>query len=101
MNLAVVLPMQTVPYGHLMKQLGLSEVRTLEDFLITDCFYPRVVQGKLDQKAGALVVEDAIGRDVQPDRLPDVTAGLAHWYLLVLSRAAPAVTAACFGVDLV
>lgn len=39
----------------------------------------QLVTGKLDQKARALVVEEAAGRDVQPERLPDVAAGLSHW----------------------
>jgi hypothetical protein len=30
-------------------------------------------------QASALVVEDAVGRDVQPERLPEVVASLEHW----------------------
>lgn len=33
----------------------------------------------------ALVVEDAVGRDVQPERLPEVVAGLEHWCAAVPS----------------
>lgn len=71
--------LQRVPYDHLMRQLGVSEVRALEDLLISDCFYPKLITGKLDQKEGALVVADAAGRDVQPDRLPNVSAALSSW----------------------
>ena len=62
-----------------MQQLGISNVRELEDLLITDCFYPRLIQGKLDQKARCLQIENAVGRDVQPQDLPAISAGLAHW----------------------
>lgn len=114
-NSPPALMLQTVPYDHLMQQLGVSNVRELEDLLISDCFYPKLISGKLDQKvsctghqtgscdvlyavwamiilgkrvtlkavgsaqARALVVEDAVGRDVQPERLPEVVAGLQHW----------------------
>jgi hypothetical protein len=44
------LMLQTVPYDHLMQQLGVSNVRELEDLLISDCFYPKLISGKLDQK---------------------------------------------------
>ncbi len=42
--------LQNVPYDHLMQQLGVSNVRELEDLLISDCFYPKLIRGKLDQK---------------------------------------------------
>jgi len=31
-----------VQYDHLMQQLGVTNVRQLEDLLISDCFYPKV-----------------------------------------------------------
>lgn len=42
--------LQNVPYDHLMQQLSVSNVRELEDLLISDCFYPKLISGKLDQK---------------------------------------------------
>lgn len=70
---------QVVPYSELQQQLQVGSVRELEDFVITNCFYSKVVQGKLDQRNGALQVHDAIGRDVRAESLPELSQRLAQW----------------------
>ncbi len=37
-----------------MEELEIGSVRELEDLIITHCFYPRLVSGKLDQQQGCL-----------------------------------------------
>ena len=41
---------QTLRYGPLMDALEVESVRSLEDLLITDCFYSGLLRGKLDQE---------------------------------------------------
>ncbi len=48
--------MQTIPYDDLLQQLEISSLRELEDLIITHCFYPQLVKGKLDQKQHCLQV---------------------------------------------
>ena len=45
---------QTIPYDDLLQQLDISSLRELEDLIITHCFYPQLVKGKLDQKQRCL-----------------------------------------------
>ena len=45
---------QTIPYDDLLQQLEISNLRELEDLIITHCFYPQLVKGKLDQKQHCL-----------------------------------------------
>ena len=47
---------QTIPYDDLQQQLEISSLRELEDLIITHCFYPQLVKGKLDQKQHCLQV---------------------------------------------
>lgn len=61
--LNIYLVPQNVPYDHLMQQLGVSNVRELEDLLISDCFYPKLISGKLDQKV--LMTAQQISMNVQ------------------------------------
>mmetsp|Transcript_8280 Transcript_8280/g.24785 ORF Transcript_8280/g.24785 Transcript_8280/m.24785 type:complete len:252 (-) Transcript_8280:4273-5028(-) len=68
-----------VPYQRLMVGVEVGTVRELEDLIITHCFYPALVSGKLDQRQGCLQVEEVVSRDVMPDQLPAVTQGLATW----------------------
>ncbi len=62
-----------------MRQLEISNVREVEDLIISDCFYPRLVKGKLDQQRRLLHVEEAVGRDVKLEQLPDIMAGVSDW----------------------
>lgn len=43
-------------YEELMQQLNMSGLRELEDLIITDCFYPKLLKGSLDQKQRCLQV---------------------------------------------
>lgn len=43
-------PPQTLPYSRLMGELGVGNIRELEDLVITDCFYCGLLRGKLDQE---------------------------------------------------
>lgn len=70
---------QEVPYGLLQSQLGISGVRELEDFVITQCMYPGLIRGKLDQRGACVLVSDAIGRDVRPEAVATLSAGLSTW----------------------
>lgn len=45
-----------VRYEDLMQQLDISGLRELEDLIITDCFYPKLLKGNLDQKQRCLQV---------------------------------------------
>ena len=68
--------MQVMPYDHIMRSLELTTVRALEDFIIQDCIYCRLLKCKLDQKGRRVHVQEVYSRDVQPAKLPELTAGL-------------------------
>eukprot|EP00891_Asterochloris_glomerata_P002000 jgi/Astpho2/2000/e_gw1.00038.238.1_t len=70
---------KTLAYEELQRDLGLHNVRELEDFLITDCFYTGIVRGKLDQKQRCLHVLEVVGRDVPREELGRTMQGLAAW----------------------
>ena len=70
---------QTLAYEELQRELGLRNVRELEDFLITDCFYTGIVRGKLDQRQRCLHVLEVVGRDVPREELGRTMQGLAAW----------------------
>ena len=70
---------KVLPYALLMSELGLSDVRELEDFIINNCIYKGALVGKLDQKQRYLEVEYAVGRDVHPDQLDGIISSLEGW----------------------
>ena len=72
--------LQTIAYADLIQQLEVSNLRTLEDLLITECFYAGIIKGKLDQQQRCLHVQETIGRDVQPDLFMPIMAGLSNWW---------------------
>lgn len=51
----------------------------LEAFLIEHLLYTGALKGKLDPARRALVVHEAAGRDVRPERLPELAAALDGW----------------------
>ncbi|EFA78846.1 proteasome component region PCI domain-containing protein [Heterostelium album PN500] len=53
---------KVIPYTLLQEQLGIANLRELED-LIIDSIYQNIIRGKLDQKNKHLEIEFAIGRD--------------------------------------
>ena len=52
----VWLCVQTIGYARLLEALGLSNIRELEDLLITDAFHSGIIAGKLDQHQQCLQV---------------------------------------------
>ena len=71
--------MQRLSYTDLMAQLDVQNVRELEDLLISECFYPGLIKGKLDQRQSCLQVQEAVARDVRPQELQPIISGLANW----------------------
>ncbi|CAM9105243.1 unnamed protein product [Choristocarpus tenellus] len=69
---------KVVPYTTLKNELGMDNVRQLED-LIFDTIYSGLVQGKLDQLQGILKVKYAIARDVRIEDLGLMMDKLGRW----------------------
>lgn len=69
---------QVIPYDTLMRDLGISSVRALEDLVIS-LIYEGLLQAKLDQRSKQIEVHHAIGRDVHPDELAQMEAKLRSW----------------------
>lgn len=78
---SLALQQKVLPYDMLQAQLSISTVRDLEDFLITDCFYTGLVNGKLDQRSGCLQVQGVASRDVKPQDTPALADALGNWLL--------------------
>jgi len=47
--------------------------------LIIEAVYADIVRGKLDQKHQLLEVDYAIGRDIQPHNIHEITHVLENW----------------------
>jgi len=67
-----------IPYDRLLKELGLRNVRELED-LIIDAIYNGVIVGKLDQRNQQLEVDRCMGRDVRAEEIPSIVSMLTDW----------------------
>jgi len=67
-----------IPYGTLLEELSIDNVRNLED-LIIEVVYADIIHGKLDQKNQTLEVDYAIGRDIHDNALTEVTQTLQQW----------------------
>jgi len=67
-----------IPYAVLQKELGISELRELED-LIIEAIYQGLVQGKLDQSKKTFEVEFSMGRDVKPESVDEFINVLTNW----------------------
>lgn len=70
---------KVLPYDLLMKELDVSNVRELEDFLINECMYVGIVRGKLDQLRRCFEVQFAAGRDLEPCQLGSMIQTLTDW----------------------
>ncbi|KMZ71118.1 COP9 signalosome complex subunit 7 [Zostera marina] len=70
---------KVLTYDQLMRELDISNVRELEDFLINDCMYSGIVRGKLDQLRRCFEVQFAAGRDLRPDQLNSMILTLTNW----------------------
>ncbi|KAG9452177.1 hypothetical protein H6P81_005081 [Aristolochia fimbriata] len=66
-------------YDQLMRELDVTNVRELEDFLINECMYAGIVRGKLDQLRRCFEVQFAAGRDLRPGQLAGMIQTLASW----------------------
>mmetsp|Transcript_11994 Transcript_11994/g.31117 ORF Transcript_11994/g.31117 Transcript_11994/m.31117 type:complete len:263 (-) Transcript_11994:76-864(-) len=69
---------RVINYATLLRDLGLSDTRTLED-LIIEGVYVGLFSGKLDQKRQEFQVEDTAGRDCKPGQLAEMIATLQAW----------------------
>jgi len=69
---------KVIPYSVLQRELGISNLRELED-LIIDALYQGIIIGKLDQKLKQIEVEFTMGRDLKPDSLENMVGVLSEW----------------------
>ena len=67
-----------VSYEELKRELQLQDLRALEDLLL-DTMYQGLIEGKLDQRRQALIVDFAQGRDVRQEDLKRVSQVLDNW----------------------
>lgn len=67
-----------IPYGRLLEELFITNVRDLED-LIIEAIYADIIHGKLDQKNSQLEVDYAIGRDIKEEDVKDIVGTLQEW----------------------
>ncbi|XP_012282371.1 COP9 signalosome complex subunit 7 isoform X2 [Orussus abietinus] len=68
-----------IPYSVLLEELGIKNVRDLED-LIIEAIYADIIHGKLDQKNSQLEVDYAgLGRDVRPGDAAAAVETLEAW----------------------
>lgn len=65
-------------YGVLLSELDVKNLRELED-LIIDAVYADIIRGKLDQKHQQLEVDFAIGRDIRPEHIQEISSVLGSW----------------------
>eukprot|EP00775_Hariotina_reticulata_P005275 gene5275-5510_t len=70
---------KVLPYEVLQRELAISTVRDLEDFIITDCFYTGLVVGKLDQRQACLQVHGVVSRDIKPSETAALAQALDNW----------------------
>ncbi|KAL8155345.1 hypothetical protein AgCh_000649 [Apium graveolens] len=70
---------KVLPYDLLMQELDVTNVRELEDFLISECMYVGIVRGKLDQLRRCFEVQFAAGRDLRPEQLGSMIQTLSSW----------------------
>ena len=76
---------RTIPYKVLSEQLGVDNVRELED-LIIEAFYADIIKGKLDQLNNQLEIDFAIGRDVTDGQIDEILNVLDNWYEFYLKK---------------
>lgn len=67
-----------VSYASLQEELGVTNVRELED-LVIESIYAGLLEGRLDQHAGILNVKTAMARDVRPQEVEAMIAKLVGW----------------------
>jgi len=67
-----------LPYNFLLEELGLNNVRELED-LIIDSIYLGLIHAKLDQKHSRLELDYAVGRDVTVQQIDQMISHFHGW----------------------
>ncbi|KAF5288416.1 hypothetical protein FQR65_LT12029 [Abscondita terminalis] len=67
-----------IPYGTLLTELEIKNVRDLED-LIIEAIYADIIHGKLDQKNSQLEIDYAIGRDIRAEDVSVIVDCLQKW----------------------
>ena len=75
---------RTISYKTLSLQLGIENIRELED-LIIEAFYAEVIKGKLDQLNNQLEIDFAIGRDVTDEQVDEILNVLDNWYCFLIN----------------
>jgi COP9 signalosome complex subunit 7 len=70
--------MKSIPYQTLLTELGIGNVRQLED-LIIEAIYAEIIHGKLDQKRALLEIDSTIGRDMRRENIGVITSTLESW----------------------
>ncbi|XP_065857466.1 COP9 signalosome complex subunit 7-like isoform X2 [Euphorbia lathyris] len=66
-------------YDELLKELEVSNVRELEDFLINECMYKAIVKGKLNQVRRCFEIQFAAGRDLIQGKLGNMIDTVEKW----------------------
>lgn len=69
---------KTLKYDDLMEELGIKNVRHLEDIII-EAIYAELINGKLDQKNRQLEIEFAVARDIQTENIQEIALILTEW----------------------
>jgi COP9 signalosome complex subunit 7 len=75
---------RTISYKTLSLQLGIENIRELED-LIIEAFYAEIIKGKLDQLNSQLEIDFAIGRDVTDEQVDEILNVLDNWYCFLIN----------------
>ncbi|KAH1156103.1 hypothetical protein AAZX31_18G232300 [Glycine max] len=70
---------KVLPYNQLMQELDMTNVRELEDFLISECMYSGIVRGKLDHLRQCFQVQFAACRDLRHAQLGSMIQTLSNW----------------------
>lgn len=65
-------------YDVLQQDLGITNIRNLED-LIIESIYEGVIKAKLDQNGKKIIVDFAIGRDLQDGDIDNMIDILTQW----------------------
>lgn len=65
---SIAMESKIIPYENLMRELDISNVRTIED-LIIDCMYLGLLKGKLNQRDSMLTILETSSRDIRKENV--------------------------------
>ncbi len=68
-----------VEYQEVMNLLDMHTVQELESFVVHQCIYTGLLEGRLDQRMGRIHVLSAIPRDVSPEKFEGMIQSLDVW----------------------